>query len=443
MGTGKTLTSIATLGALHQAGKVHRVLVVAPSSVCDVWRREMNAQATFDHEVYVLLGTKAQRLKTLETLRSYKGEEGGPLRMAVINYEAVWRDYILPELFDWAPDMIIADESQRIKSHDAAQSIAMHRLGDRAAYKMILSGTPVQNSAIDLYSQFRFLDPTVFGSNFYAFRNRYARMGGFGGKQIIGYQNVDELVRKTYSVAYRVTKAEALDLPEQTFENRYIMLGEDTLSLYKRLRREAVLELENGDTVTATSVLTKLLRLQQLTGGFLTTDEGGEPELISTEKATVLMEIVNDLKDAGQKVVIFARFTAEIDLIRSRLKAADVEYCILDGRTPMKDRGELVERFQKDPKVTAFVAQIQTAGLGITLHAASVAVYYSLDFNLANYSQSLARIHRIGQRHPVTYVHLLASGTVDEKVMAALDAKQDLANSIVNRWREALEGTEQ
>ena len=103
--------------------------------------------------------------------------------MAVINYEAVWRDYILPELFDWAPDMVIADESQRIKSHDAAQSIAMHRLGDRAAYKMILSGTPIQNSAIDLYSQFRFLDPTVFGSNFYAFRNRYARMGGFGASR--------------------------------------------------------------------------------------------------------------------------------------------------------------------------------------------------------------------------------------------------------------------
>ena len=435
MGTGKTLTALAVIGAMYQAGKLTKVLVVSPSSVCEVWEREMQAQATFPFRCTVLLGTKAQRYRALQELKIYDGEVGGPLQMVVVNYEGLWRDYIYPELTNWNPDMVIADESQRIKAHDATQSIAMHKLGDLARYKMILSGTPVQNSAIDLYSQYRFLDPTVFGSNFYGFRGRYARMGGFGGKQIIGYQNVDELVRKAYSIAYRVTKAEALDLPEQTFENRYIRLEPETEKLYHQLRREAVLELENGDTVTTSSVLTKLLRLQQVTGGFLPTDGAEEPTQISGAKMAALLEIAEDLKAAGEKLVVFARFTAEIDLIRKTFEKQRIKTLVLDGRTPMKDRGELIARFQGSREPLVFLAQIQTAGLGITLHAASVAVFYSLDFNYSNYSQALARIHRIGQRRPVTYIHLLAARTVDEKVMAALDAKQNLADEIINNWR--------
>ena len=140
--------------------------------------------------------------------------------MAVINYESTWREGVFEALLDWDADMVIADESQRIKSHDAQQSRAMHQLGDKARYKLILSGTPVQNDAIDLYSQYRFLDPSVFGTNYYQFRNRYAIMGGFERRQIIGYRDMDELIRKEHSIAYRVTKEEALDLPEQTFENR-------------------------------------------------------------------------------------------------------------------------------------------------------------------------------------------------------------------------------
>lgn len=444
MGCGKTLTAIAIMGAGWQLGKMRRALVVAPSSVVPVWPRELEDAAGFPYQVRALTGSRDARIRALSEL-----EDGpGPgLRVAVINYESVWRDGIIEALRDYNADIIIADESQRIKSHDAAQSKAMHRLGDKAPYKLILSGTPVQNNAIDIYSQYRFLDPTIFGTNFYAFRNRYAIMGGFDRKQIVGYQNMDELIRRVYSIAYRVTKAEALDLPEQTYENRYVQLGNVDRKLYDQIRRDSYAELESGGEVTAPTVLTRLLRLQQITGGFLKLDNIATPKQVNHAKLDALMDIVNDAVYSGQKLVVFARFTPEIGLISKTLRSEGIRHAVLDGRTPMEhhtdratgaevlSRGELVEDFQNNPETMVFVAQIQTAGLGITLHAASLAVFYSLDFSYGNYAQALARIHRIGQRHPVTYIHLLVERSVDEKVLKALNSKQDLAQRVMDNWR--------
>lgn len=203
-------------GAGYQMGKVKRVLIVAPTSVCAVWPKEFAEYAAFPYTIRTMLGTKAQRLKELNDLVRFPYQH---LKVAVINYESTWRDEIFEALQDYDADLIIADESQRIKTHDASQSKAMHRLGDQARYKMILSGTPVQNEAIDIFSQYRFLDPAIFGLNFYAFRSRYCEMGGFNRKQIVRYRDLDQLIKKEHSIAYRVTKDEALDLPEQTFEN--------------------------------------------------------------------------------------------------------------------------------------------------------------------------------------------------------------------------------
>ena len=229
MGCGKTLTAIAVTGAGYKLGKIKRVLIVAPTSVCAVWPKEFADYADFRYTVKTLLGTKPQRLKALADLEAFPFQS---LKVAVINYESTWRDGIFEKLMEYDADLIIADESQRIKTHDAAQSKSMHQLGDKARYKLILSGTPVQNEAVDIFSQYRFLDPTIFGTNFYAFRNRYAVMGGFNRKQIVQYKDLDELIRKEHSIAYRVTKEEALDLPEQTFQTRSIILSAKERAIY-------------------------------------------------------------------------------------------------------------------------------------------------------------------------------------------------------------------
>lgn len=440
MGCGKTLTTIAVAGALYNLGKIDRVLVVAPTSVCSVWPHDLNQFATFPWEARVLLGDKKKRLKALNELENWPFKA---LRIAVINYESTHRDGIFEALAAYKPDLIVCDESQRIKNPSAAQSKALHKLGDAAPFRMILSGTPVQNNAVDLYSQYRFLDPAVYGANFYAFKNRYCIMGGYGQHQIVGYRNMDELVEKEHSVAYRVTKEECLDLPQQTFINRYVQFTDAEQAIYEQLRKSSFLELETGENVTATTILTMYLRLMQLTGGFLTADESTRPKQVNTAKLDALADIVDDyVVDAGKKLVIFARFRAEIAAIENLLRLRKIQYGSIYGDVPMEERGKIVEDFQTNPDTKVFVAQIQTAGLGITLHAASTAVFYSYDYNYANYAQALARIHRIGQRLPVTYIHLVVDGSIDEKILAALENKEDMAKTVVDSWREVLTAPE-
>lgn len=440
MGCGKTLTTIAVAGALYNLGKIDRVLVVAPTSVCSVWPHDLNQFAAFPWEARVLLGDKKKRLKALNELENWPFKA---LRIAVINYESTHREGIFEALAAYKPDLIVCDESQRIKNPSAAQSKALHKLGDAAPFRMILSGTPVQNNAVDLYSQYRFLDPAVYGANFYAFKNRYCIIGGYGQHQIVGYRNMDELVEKEHSVAYRVTKEECLDLPQQTFINRYVQFTDAEQAIYEQLRKSSFLELETGENVTATTILTMYLRLMQLTGGFLTADESTRPKQVNTAKLDALADIVDDyVVDAGKKLVIFARFRAEIAAIENLLRLRKIQYGSIYGDVPMEERGKIVEDFQTNPDTKVFVAQIQTAGLGITLHAASTAVFYSYDYNYANYAQALARIHRIGQRFPVTYIHLVVDGSIDEKILAALENKEDMAKTVVDSWREVLTAPE-
>lgn len=437
MGCGKTLTAIAIAGAGYQMGKVERLLIVAPTSVVAVWPKELQEYAKFKYTCKTLLGEKKQRIKQIDDLLKFPFKA---LKVAVINYESTWRPEILEKLKEFDADMVIADESQRIKTYDAAQSKAMHELGDQARYKLILSGTPVQTAAIDIWSQYRFLDKTVFGDNFFKFRGRYAIMGGYGNKKIVGYKDLEGLIKKEHSIAFRVTKDEALDLPEQTFETRRIQFSQKEKNLYERIKKDSYAELDGGGHITATTVLTRLLRLQQLAGGFLVQDDAQKPQLVSRAKLDALADIIEDyVIGSGKKLVIFARFIAEVKAIMEladKVLPKELKQVAIYGDIKKEDRGDIVKQFQEDPKTVLFIGQIDTAGTGITLTAADTCVYYSKNFNYATYSQSLSRIHRIGQRNCCTYIDLEIEGTIDELISKALSRKEDMAKTVVDNWRD-------
>jgi len=431
MGTGKTLTTIAVMGRGYLNGKIKKVLVVCPASVLPVWEKEIKEYADYETNVSTLDGVMQKRIQKLKELVFGKG-----LKIAIINYESTWR--MFDELKEWSPDLIICDESQRIKNHTAAQSKAMHKLGDIAKYKMILTGTPVQNNPLDLFSQYRFLDKTVYGTSFYAFKNRYVRMGGYGGHEIIGYINQDELIEKAHSIAYRVTKDEALDLPEQISTVRYCELEPSARKLYDRLKRESYMELQQGE-ITATNVLTKTLRLRQITGGFINNDDG-ETQIVSNAKLNALEEIINDVViNSNKKLVVFAVFVNEIKAIRKLIESKGIRYSWIAGEVKKEDRGAMVSDFQENDDVKIFIAQTHTAGLGITLTAADTAVFYSLDFNYVDYTQALSRLHRLGQKNKVNNIHLLTKNAIDEKLIAVLEKKEDIAKTVVDDWRKFFE----
>lgn len=429
MGLGKSLTSIAIIGQFFNDKKIEKVLVVCPTSIINVWQNEFQKFAAYDYNIESLTGsTMSKRKEKLKLLCHKQG-----LKVALINYEATWR--MEKELNIYKPDMIICDESQKIKNPSAAQSKTIHRLGARAKYKIVLTGTPVQNSPMDVFSQWKFLDPNIFGLSFYAFRNHYAVMGGYYNHQIVKYKNMNELTSKAHSVAYRITKEEALDLPEQIFLNRYCELESTARTIYDTVMKESYAELSNGE-ITATNILTKLMRLSQIAGGHVK-DDDGRIQVVSKSKLNELKDIMEDvIVDNKRKLVVFARFIPEINSIRKLAMEMDIECCYITGDIKIEDRGEMCDKFQNDDNVKLFIAQIQTAGLGITLTAADTAVFYSLDFNYSNYSQAISRIHRIGQKSVCTYINLIATDTVDEKIIKSLESKEDIAKNIVDNWRD-------
>lgn len=439
-GCGKTLTAIAIAGRLYLDGKAKKMLVLAPLSVTPVWPKEIYQYAAFPTTTTVLpeLGRRGLPLQQ-KRLRAGTAYDG--LDIVVTNYESLRSGPTYDALAAWQADIIICDESQRIKNFKAVQSKLAQALGDRAKYKLILTGTPVCNTPLDFWSQYRFLDPTVFGRSWWAFQSRYAIKGGFDNKQTIGVRYLGELSRKAHAIASRVRKEDALDLPPYVTETYYCELEPATRQVYEKLRDQGAIELY-GTKVTAQQVITQMLRLAQIAGGWLPVEE--PPRRISWAKQGLCADIIQDIleSDPHRKVVVFCRFVPEIKaLMEDFNRPVNAHGFGVDstvgmwGEIPGKERGELVERFQTDPKCRIFVAQTHTAGLGITLHAADTAIFFSPDFSYADYAQARDRIHRIGQTRPCTCIHLCARGTIDEMAFAAVAAKKGLADSCVDNWK--------
>lgn len=425
MGCGKTLVSVAISGALAMAGKVKRVLIVAPLSILGVWQEEYARFADFPHEVTILTGSGAKKKEQLARAKAQ------PLQIVVVNYESAWR--LEDELLAYDADLIIADEAHKLKEGRTAQSKAMHHLGDRARYKLLLTGTVITNRELDVFSQYRFLNKSVFGSSFYAFRNTFFDMAGYGCYVPVFKESMrDDFLRRLHAIAFRVTKDECLDLPDITEEVRSVTLEPKTLKLYKNLEKESYAELADGE-VSAVNVLTKLLRLSQLTGGFLT-DDDGNAHPVSTAKLDALSDIIDTAMGDGKKIVVMARFVAEMDAIQDLLEDRRIGYAAVRGG--IKDRAEEIRRFQEDNDCRVFVGQIAAAGLGITLTAASTMVFFSLDYSMSNFEQAKARIHRVSQKENCHYIYITAAGTIDHKVLKALYDKADLAKLLVDDYRK-------
>lgn len=425
MGCAKSCASIAIAGALFEQGKIKKVLVVAPLSILPVWERELTDYADFPFKATVLKGTMAKKRELL------KERGDGALQVIIVNYESAWR--LEPELLKFAPDLVIADEAHKLKEARTAQSKAMHHLGDRAKYKLMLTGTPISGSEVDIFSQFRFLNSSIFGSSFYTFRNKYFEMTGYGNHTpVFKKAMTNDFLKKMHSICYRVTKEECLDLPETTEEIRPIELEPKALKLYKQLEREAFAELEDSE-VSVVNVLTKLLKLSQLTGGFLT-DDDGKSNAVSSAKLDALADILDTAIAEGRKVVVMARFVAELDAIETMLAAKGIGYAVVRGG--VTDRGEEVRKFQEDADCSVFIGQIAAAGMGLTLTAASTMVFYSLDFSYSNHSQAQARIHRAGQKKNCHYIYLVVSNSIDFKVINSLRKKENLAKKLVDEYRK-------
>jgi len=436
MGTGKTKVAIDWAGiGFHNFG-VRRVLVVAPLSVLGVWPNQIRLHSNVPSKVYRLHGSTRERSHALTYL--LRNPLKDQLTWAVINYEGIWRDTdrgpsIEELIIRWAPDLIIFDESHRIKSPTSKQSRSAYRIAQTVPQRLLLTGTPITKSPLDVFGQFRALDANIFGDNWHHFKYYFGVWGGFGNYELRGYRHIDQLNLSVHHHSFKVKKADCLDLPPKLFETVPVTLPDSIKAMYEQMAEEMIVEIEDTHA-TAAVVVVKLIRLSQITSGFVK-DVDGNIRVFDDSKLRTCMDLVDDIISENKKVVIFTRFTEDIRRLAEALTKRKAEFRILSGSVPPNRRDSIVREFSEDPDLSVFIAQIQAGSLGIDLTAADSAIFYSMDYNAANYWQAQDRLHRQGQTRSVTYYHLIVPRTIDSIVLKVLRDKGQIAEAVLKNPR--------
>lgn len=433
VGTGKSMVVVGNVMAKAQQGKAFRTLIVCKKSMLDVWPEEFVKHANKPYAITTLPGhmsVKKREALAKETLKSsYYLERSGIPTILVTNLEAVWRSPLGPMLKKGNLDMTVVDESQNIKGAGAKSSRYMHRLGKTVPFRMALTGTPLHNTPLDAYGQFRYLDDSIFGTSFDAFRMEYAELvpGPSAHVPLVkGYKNLDQLAEKMSSIVYSVDQS-VLNLPPEVYTHRYGVLPPKQQKLYDSLDKDFIAWLDKQATVAPANVLTKLLRLQQLANGFLKDDEG-EIHHVSSTKIDMLYDTLAELPD-DEPVVIFTKFVHDIESVRGVAHVLGREVCELSGQ-----RNEL-KQWQQEGAPPIIAVQIQAGGSGVDLTRSKYCIYYTMP-TLGDRIQTLGRAIRSGQTRNVTVIDLIVKGTIDEKVAKALELNADVVNFVITEMRK-------
>lgn len=409
-GLGKTRIAIE----LIKRRKV-KTLVVAPNTILDNWAEEIKKWS--DLRYIILKGSRNKRIKLL----------GTPSDVYIINYEAL--RILEKELAKERFQFIIADESQKLKGYKSKQSKVVFRLGQTTPYKLIMTGTPIQNNPFDVFGQYRFLNPFIFGFSFYKFRAQFAVMGGFMNYQVMRWMNLDVMQKKIYSCAIRYTKEECLDLPDKLYEVVKVIMPREQADVYKRLKKNLMADFK-GRIITAPMVLTRLIRFSQITAGFTKSAEGEEIQFEANPKIAWLKEFLEDLPKE-KKVVVYCRFLREIGAVMGWLSHVKIKHVAIYGA--VKDRQELINKFNTDSEYRVFVGQIDTAGVGINLHTAQYCIFLTNGYNYGSRVQCEDRLHRIGQKNKVTYIDVMMDKTIDSTILSCIKKKKSMAEYVVDK----------
>lgn len=454
-GTGKTKTLIDDAAYNFREDKIDALLVIAPNSVKTNWVSWQGADEISNHmppdvkyvkAVWISDANGAERKLWKDFEIKLARRQRDEMIVLAINIDAI----IVPRLYDFLEKfcrafrtMIVVDESTRIKTPSAQRTKAAKKLRRLCSMARILSGTPVIKSPLDAYSQFEFLDPNIlrFGS-FYAFRNRYAVMGGFENRVVIHYKNLDELTKRISSCSYRVTKEECLDLPPKVYQKRYVTITKRQGECYIQMKLDMVVNFKNN-RVEAPIVLTQMLRFQQITGGYLPLldangDQIGVQEIVEPKNNPKIKEVLDIVDEAGdQKFIVWARFTHEIDAILTALTKHGIKAVRFDGQLSDAEKKAAREAFQSNPEIQGLVGNQAAGGIGLNLYAATIVIYYSNSFDTEQRVQSEDRAHRIGTTKSVTYFDLIMPATVDVKIVATLRNNKRIAAEVMqDGWQE-------
>lgn len=482
MGVGKSFSAIAIAHWRIEMGHTPYVLVVCPKSVMRGWEEQLEI---FSDLTYVSISgaKKEDRLEKLNLKRD----------VYLINYEYTWR--ITEELLAKKFNLIIADEAHRIKNPDSNQSKACYTLADAAEYKIALTGTPILNSPLDAFGLMRLISPDVFGESFYSFRSKYfINVGGENSPiqiYVPKHGANEEISDKLYTKSLRFLKEDVLkDLPPQIpMPDRLVNLSPEQDQAYRKLQEDLCAEIGDGKTIKISHILTLMLKLNQITSGWIKDPDTGE--IIHFKQNPKLEELKEVVEDAGdQPILIWAYYKADMELITNyfgrctkckspvnRIKAENCSKCntyikyrcseiqgstknrnaemakfkftpeeraeqrvkfTAEGKSKVEINSELdsiLDDGSEPPQTNIFVLQSSAGSEGTNLQRSTMSIFFSRNWSLKDALQALARNHRQGQTKPVTYVNLVArmmngDETVDQRIVNALKKKEDISKLI-------------
>lgn len=418
-GVGKTLTTLGIIDERKKRFPKYKTLYVCPNTLIDNVIEEINKHT--DLSYVALRGSQKQRINLLST----------PVDIMLINYEGL--RLITEQLIDAKFDLLVADESQNIKSCTSLQSKACFRIAMSCPHRLILTGTPIHNTPLDAFGQYRVLSSDIFGTSYYKFRARYAFMGGFLGKQVLKYINMEDFKSRLLRCSSLIKKSDVLDLPPRTYETIRFDMPSEQRRMYLQLRDSFITEC-NSSVITAPVMLTRLIRFSQITAGFYKDVTGKE---VSYEKNPKQEWLIEWIKEHGCKIVVFVRFIKELNDFEKLLEHSGISYVSVHGQ--VKDRIELVNRFNDVLGPQVFIGQLDTAGSGINLQAASYCAFLSNNYSYGDREQAESRIHRQGQlAKNCTYFDLVYSESIDERVLKILKHKGSLAGMLTNKIAEVV-----
>lgn len=423
MGAGKTLSTMAIANARYAIGLIDRLLIICPTSIKGVWMQEYRKYSATSFEIQVM--------ESGYILKNYKEDV---FKIFIIGIEAFSQGKAIDEAVKFISSgkcMTVLDESSTIKNYSSIRTKNCLHLASNSLFKLILTGTNITKGIEDLYSQMNFVDPTAIGEPSYiCFKSKYLIYGGFEGRKVIGYRNVEELMDKIAPYCDVILKSD-MGLPEKQYEKRVVNISDRQMLACRELKRELQTVLNDKD-FQVKNVLETMVRVQQIVGGH--TPEG---EVIKCNNNKI-RELISILEEFDGKAIIWARFVPEVNLILNEIQSVfgDDSARKIDGSIEPLERQEVANDFQNCPDFRFIVINQQTGSMGLTLTEATLSIYYSNTFNLGDRLQSEDRNHRIGQHNIVKYVDLVAGNVgIDKTILKAIEHKQNIADFVSSSLR--------
>lgn len=441
-GTGKTKGAYDFTSACYLGRDVRRVLVLCPINAIQVWDEQADVHIHRDIEFHVDI-PEGKIVQKADRILELAATEHDHLQIVVLNFAAIikrdkqWK--IMKALEAYKPDLVVVDESHHIKNGAAKQSKATHHICSKSRYVLIQTGTPIGKNYLDLYSQLKAIDPHIWKASWARtgnmswtdFKNHYATWGGRTGYELRGYRNLDDLYGRYEPHVRSVRKEDCHDMPKVTDAVIPVDMPASARRSYDIFAEEGVV-VHRRHLIEAPIPLTKLLRLQQMTGGWVH-DELGEVVEIHQAKIEALEGELEDLSAADRSVVIFARFLREIEAIRASASKFYGKVWNIQGGVSAQDRKSAVRDFQARPGDGCMVIQVGAAeALDGLQRVCSDGIFYSTDYSLIHWNQARGRLDRTGQDSPVTFRHIQVKGSVDGLILKALREKKDIEKMVVD-----------